>query len=416
MEVGGEALWVPLDTGARSVWVDREWFEGHGGVWEADCSHAVTADGRDMDVCGKGKLNFKLWGQPFMETVRVASCLPSNLLLGSQFWKRHDLVLNLGTMRGKIGVEGRKLEGRVSRRRDVRLDMETAGAINDTDVDDTIREMDLSQFHPKAAMQERLRHILWTRRGVFKGLGHIRGVEHTIKLVADAKPACSPVRRRSVKEEELERTAMQKLLRMGVVEHASSPWAACIVFVRKKDGSTRVTSDFRGLNAVTVGDSYPMEDVQSTLDWMGSKSIFSTFDLKDGFFQVSLAEGSRDYTAIRTVIGLLRYVRLPQGLKNSPAVFQRVVNAILGSRKGRDVWAFMDDISMGTQTAEAHLLCLESVLDTFIAAGARLCSAKCLSGRNQDLTVQQQHQQQQQKPTIVADGTALRSVRFSLSL
>ena len=44
------------------------------------------------------------------------------------------------------------------------------------------------------------------------------------------------------------------------------------------------------------------------------------------------------------------------------------------------------------------------------------CSAKCLSGRNQDLTVQQQHQQQQQKPTIVADGTALRSVRFSLSL
>ena len=44
------------------------------------------------------------------------------------------------------------------------------------------------------------------------------------------------------------------------------------------------------------------------------------------------------------------------------------------------------------------------------------CSAKCLSGRDQDLTVQQQHQQQQQKPTIVADGTALRSVRFSLSL
>ena len=123
-----------------------------------------------------------------------------------------------------------------------------------------------------------------------------------------------------------------------------------------------------------------MEDVRSTPDWMGSKSIFSTFDVKDGFFQVSLAEGSRDYTAIRTVIGLLRYVRLPQGLKNSPAVFQRVVNAILGSRKGRDVWAFMDDISMGTQTAEAHLLCLKSVLDTFIAAGARLKLSKCAFG------------------------------------
>ena len=77
-----------------------------------------------------------------METVRVASWLPSKLLLGSQFWKRQGFVLNLGTMRGTIGVEGRKLKGRVSRRRDVRLDMETAGAINNTDVDDTIREMD----------------------------------------------------------------------------------------------------------------------------------------------------------------------------------------------------------------------------------------------------------------------------------
>ena len=213
--------------------VDREWFEGHGGVWEADRSHAVTADGRDMAVCGKGNLNFKLWGQPFTETVRVASCLPSKLLLESQFWKRHDLVLNLGTIRVKIGVEGRTLKGRVSRRRDVRLDMETAGAINDKDVDDTIREMDLSHFHPKAAMQERLRHILWTRRGGFKGLGHIRGVEHTITLVADAKPAWSPVRRRSPKEEELERTAMQMLLRMGVVEHASSPGSVQCVRLEK---------------------------------------------------------------------------------------------------------------------------------------------------------------------------------------
>ena len=134
-------------------------------------------------------------------------------------------------------------------------------------------------------MQERLRYILWTRRGVFKGLGRIRGVGQTIKLVADAKPACSPVRRRSPKEEELERTAMQKLMKMGIVEHDSFPWAACNVFVRKKDGSTRVTSGFRGLNEVTVGDSYPVEDLHSILDWMGSKNIFSTLDLKDCFFK-----------------------------------------------------------------------------------------------------------------------------------
>ena len=123
-----------------------------------------------------------------------------------------------------------------------------------------------------------------------------------------------------------------------------------------------------------------MEDVRATLDWMGTKSIFSTFDLKDVGFQVELAEDSRDFTAIRTVIGLLRYVRLPQGLKNSPAVFQRTVNTILGGRKGRDVWAFMDDISLGTCTAEVHLDSLRSVLDTLLKAGARLKLSKCNFG------------------------------------
>lgn len=44
------------------------------------------------------------------------------------------------------------------------------------------------------------------------------------------------------------------------------------------------------------------------------------------------------------------------------------------------MWAFMDDISMGTQTAESHLLCLKLVLDTFIAAGARLKLSKCAFG------------------------------------
>ena len=144
----------------------------------------------------------------------------------------------------------------------------------------------------------------------------------------------SPVRRRSLKEEELERTAVHKLVRMGFVGYASSPWESCNFFVWKKDGFTRGNSDFGGLNAVTVEDSYPMGNVRSTLNCMCRKRTFSTFDLKDGFFQVSLSKESRDYTAIRTTFGLLRYVRLPQGLKNSPAVFQRLVNAILASRKG----------------------------------------------------------------------------------
>ena len=58
-----------------------------------------------------------------------------------------------------------------------------------------------------------------------------------------------------------------------------------------------------------------MEAVRATLDWLGGKQLFSTFDLKDGFFQVKLSEKSRPLTAVRTVVGLLQYTRLPQRLK-----------------------------------------------------------------------------------------------------
>ncbi len=121
----------------------------------------------------------------------------------------------------------------------------------------------------------------------------------------------------------------------GVLKPSVSPWAANNVFVPKKDGSVRVTSDFRAPKNATVNDSYPLESVRDTLDWLANKKILSTFDLKDGFFQVELEDESKPLTAIRTVLELLQYTCLPQCSKNSPGTFQRIVNTILGDRKGR---------------------------------------------------------------------------------
>lgn len=144
------------------------------------------------------------------------------------------------------------------------------------------------------------------------------------------------------------------------------------MFVVKKDGSTRDNSDIRRLNSATVTDTCPMEDVRATLDWVGSKIVFSTIELKDGFFQIELEEGYTNLTAVRTVLGLRRYARMPQGLKNSPAAFQRIINAIFGDREGRDVWDFLYDAGLGTESAATHLQSLKSVKQRFLDAGARL--------------------------------------------
>ena len=123
-----------------------------------------------------------------------------------------------------------------------------------------------------------------------------------------------------------------------------------------------------------------MEGLKETSDWLGGKKAFSTFDLKDGYFQVQLNEASRPLTAVRTVSGSYQYKRLPQGLKNSPAVFQPIVNATLGSLKGRSVWSFMDDGSVGTERAVAHVEELRFVLSILQAAGVKLKLSKCSFG------------------------------------
>jgi hypothetical protein len=169
------------------------------------------------------------------------------------------------------------------------------------DIEETeiaIKSMDLSFFSEESEEVDSLRSLLWEFKDIFLGMGLVKNVEHKIELTPGATPYCAPIRRRSPAQEDAERIEVNKLVALGVMEPAISPWAACNVFVPKKSGALRTTTDFRRLNTVTVTDTYPMEDVRETLDWLARKKIFSTFDLKDGFFQVLLAKESRPLTAV----------------------------------------------------------------------------------------------------------------------
>jgi hypothetical protein len=173
---------------------------------------------------------------------------------------------------------------------------------------------------------------------------------------------------------------MSELLKIGVMEASESAWARRNVFVKKKDGSYRTTTDFRRLNDVTTADPYPMENMSAAIEWLASRTIFSVVDLKQGFFQIDLEPQSRPLTAARTCLGLLQYRRLPQGLKKSPAVFQRAVNKILGDMRGQEVLAYMDDVLCGSMDEGEHVELVQALLSRILKAGARLRLAKCRFG------------------------------------
>lgn len=381
VKVSGEQLWVPVDTAAVSIWVDYAWFIRIGGNVLPCDEKAEAVDGHHLEVVGQGILSFELWGRPFHESVRVLHKMPDKILIGRKFWRRNKLHLDLAANCGVIEIDGTRFGGIIGKRKPPDAPEAVRKVLEGADVDRHLKlEADYSEFSTDPVMQKRLHDLLWSRREVFKGLGRIKGVKHEIVLKEDAKPLSQPLRKRSPKEQDVEREAMLKLIELGVLEPSKSPWASNNVFVRKKNGSIRVTSDFRALNDATATDSHPMEDMRSVLDWLGNKKVLSTFDLKDAFYQVEIEESSKPLTAIRTVIGLLQCTRLPQGMKNSSVTLQRIINTVLGDRKGQDVLAFMDDTSVGTETEEQYLLSLSSLLDTLLHAEVRLTLSKCKFG------------------------------------
>ena len=90
---------------------------------------------------------------------------------------------------------------------------------------------------------------------------------------------------------------LDKMLEEGVVRPSSSPWSSPVVITRRKDGKPRFCIDFWKLNSVTRRDAYPLPQVNATLDKLRGDRYLSTIYLKNGYWHVSLAEGSKPLTA-----------------------------------------------------------------------------------------------------------------------
>jgi hypothetical protein len=122
---------------------------------------------------------------------------------------------------------------------------------------------------------------------------------------------------------------IKQLLEANIIRPSRSPWASPITVVSKKDGGMRMCGDYRRLNEATVRDSYPLSRIDDLLDTLEGVQWISTLDAYSGYFQIELREEDKPKTAIISKFGLYEYNRLPFGLCNTPATFQRAMNNVL---------------------------------------------------------------------------------------
>ena len=105
---------------------------------------------------------------------------------------------------------------------------------------------------------------------------------------------------------------------------------------------------------------------------------FSTVNLKSGFWQIKMAEESRQYTAFTVgSLGIYEFLRMPYGLCNAPATFQRLMQNCLGKLNLQYALIYLDDVIVYSRTPEEHLKWLQAVLDRFALNGLKLKPSKC---------------------------------------
>ncbi|CAF4738552.1 unnamed protein product [Rotaria socialis] len=182
-------------------------------------------------------------------------------------------------------------------------------------------------------------------------------------------PLAEHPRRVSHLNREIINNEVKKLLANGIIEPSNSPWASPVVIVKKSDGSPRFCIDYRRLNSITQKDVYPLPRIDDVIERLNGSHIFSKLDLRSGYFQVPLAPHERAKTAFTTPDGLWEFTRLPQGLKNSPSVFQRLMNQTLGSLRWDICLAYLDDIVVYSPSFDRHLLGVKQVCQAINADG-----------------------------------------------
>jgi hypothetical protein len=194
------------------------------------------------------------------------------------------------------------------------------------------------------------------------GMPPERKVEFAIQLL----PGTAPISNRAYRVSRLELVELKKqideLSEKGYIRPSTSPWAAPVLFVEKKDGTRRMCIDYRALNEVTIKNKYPLPRIEDLFDQLRGASVFSKIDLRSGYHLLKIRPSDIPKTVFITKYKLYEFTVMSFGLMNAPAFFMNLMNNVFMDYLDKFVVVFIDDILIYSQSEEEHVDHLRMVL------------------------------------------------------
>ena len=199
-------------------------------------------------------------------------------------------------------------------------------------------------------------------------------ISHDIELLPGVRPIRQNYYRLNPEKRGVMKNEVEYLLKHKLAIHSKSPWASPCLLVPKPNGKVRLCTDYRKLNSVTVKDSFPLPRIDDILDAIGSSKFLTQIDMLKGYYQIPLSESAKQMSAFITPFGLFQYERLPFGMCNAPATFQRMVNNLTHDLDG--VYGYLDDIVVVSDTWSDHVAKLKKLFKRLRRFGLTINLAK----------------------------------------
>ncbi|GJZ26125.1 reverse transcriptase domain-containing protein [Tanacetum coccineum] len=172
-----------------------------------------------------------------------------------------------------------------------------------------------------------------------------RIIEHSLNVNPSLEPFCQKRRTFSPEKSEAVTNEVAEWVRAGIVRPVKYPtYISNPVLVKKCDGSWRMCIDFKNLNSACPKDYYPLPSIDCKVEAVMGFKYKCFLDAYKGYHQIQMAREDEEKTAFYTEQGTYCYMKMPFGLKNAGATYQRLVDSTFQSQIGRNLEAYVDDM------------------------------------------------------------------------
>ncbi|GJU26574.1 reverse transcriptase domain-containing protein [Tanacetum coccineum] len=228
-------------------------------------------------------------------------------------------------------------------------------------------------------LQRNLDIFAWKSADMTDVTRHI--AEHRLNV----REGCSPVRQKKKGQAADRNQAIQeevgKLVEAEIMKEVHyHNWLSNPVMVKKHDDSWRMCVDFKYLNKACPKNGYPLPEIDWKVKSLRGFPFKCFLDAYKGYHQIQMAKEEEEKIAFITSQEIFCYTKMPFGLRNAGATYQRLVDKAFHKQIGRNLKVYVDDLVIKSRTKDEIVRDIEETFKTLREINMKLNPKKCTFG------------------------------------